>query len=334
MEQFRTMISISKKVFWMLLSGCLIAPAVLQAQGGYAGSILRMGIGSRSEAMGRAYTAFIGDPESAYYNPATIPFLEARIIDLSFRALPLDRSFAYVGFATRLRPKSKYAPTHTEDYQYGGLSLSWIHASVNKIDGRDLDGVKFGEYSNQQNAVRFSFSLRLRKEFAVGIGANVIWNQFPNLGKGGETVSSNSVSLDIGALLMPADGVWIGATLRHLNGKFSWDSNKLYERGTQKIDRFPKIWRFGVSTSRIYENLWLSFDVEGSDVFSLKTYAGAYYQLPANIGLRAGLRDGQPTFGASYGFAFLNKQAELHYAFVNRANELDAEHIFSWAFRF
>ncbi|MDQ7064126.1 MAG: hypothetical protein Q9P90_07750 [candidate division KSB1 bacterium] len=318
----------------MVLLAGLLMPLALQAQGGYAGSILRMGIGSRSEAMGRAYTAFIGDPESAYYNPATIPFLEARIIDISVRALPLDRTFAYFGFATRLRPKSKYAPTHTEDYQYGGLSLSWIHASVNNIEGRDFDGVKFGEYSNQQNALRFSFALRLRKELAIGIGAHIIWNRFPRLGKGGETVSSNSASLDIGVLVMPVEGLWLGVTLRHLNGKYSWDSNKLYERGTQKIDRFPKIWRVGVSTSRVLQNLWLSFDLEGSEVFAVKTYAGAYYQLPANLGLRVGLRGGQPTFGASYTFSFLSKQAALHYAFVNQANELNADHIFSWSFRF
>ncbi len=308
--------------------------AAVQAQGGYAGAVLRMGVGSRSEAMGRAYTAVVGDPEGAFYNPATIPFMQRRTIDLSVRALSLDRTFAYAGFALKLQPKSKFEPEDPEDFQYGGLSLSWLHASVSHIDGRDFDGQKFDTFSNNQNILRFSFALRVRKEFAVGLGAHIFWNRFPGLGREGKTISSNSASLDLGVLALPLEGVWVGATIRNINGKFTWDTSALYERGTQRIDDFPRIWRVGVATTRLLPHILLAADVEGSEQFAAKFYFGGLYRLPQGLELRAGLRDGQPTLGGGYSFTFAGKQAQLLYAYVNRENEIDAEHIFSWAFSF
>ncbi|RMD93480.1 MAG: hypothetical protein D6814_15595, partial [Calditrichaeota bacterium] len=170
-------------LFWIVVTAMLIPGSDIRAQGGYAGAILRMGLASRSEAMGRAYTAVVGNPESAYYNPATMTFMKLRMIDLSYRSLSLDRSFAYVGFATRLHPGEEKLPEEDKDYQYGGVALSWIHASVSNIDGRDLDGEKFATFSNTQNAFNFSFALRLNKRVSLGIATHILWNRFPTLSR-------------------------------------------------------------------------------------------------------------------------------------------------------
>ena len=308
--------------------------AELQAQGGYAGAILRMGLASKSEAMGRAFTAVVGNSESAFYNPASAPVADRRVVDLSFRALPLDRTFAYIGFATHLRPKSKYKPEDPEDFQYGGFSISWIYGSVANIEGRDFDGVKFGDFNNSQNVFNFTFALRFHRRLSVGMGAHVIWNRFPGLGKDNQTVSANSASLDFGLLLWPVDGLWIGATIRNFNGKYTWDSNKLYERGTQKIDRFPKIWRIGVATTKLYHRWLLTFDIEGSEVYNPKIYVGTSFQLRPRLELRGGLREGNLTLGAAYSFKLIRKQTWLHYAYVGQPNELSPEHVFSWSFEF
>ncbi|MFQ5633565.1 MAG: hypothetical protein ACE5I1_32780 [bacterium] len=311
----------------------MIANANLFAQGGYADALLQMGIGSRSEAMGRAYTAVVGNPESAFFNPASSTAMKRRMIDLSIRALPLDRSFAYVGFSTSIQPKSKSSENENQPLG-GGLALSWIHAGVSNIDGRDSDGEKFGSFSNNQNLVNFTFALRVSEQVALGLTARLLWNRFPGLGEDDATISSRAVGLDFGTLISVMDGVWLGAVYKNINAKFTWDSSELYERGTNTTDRFPQFWRIGFSTTRLHEKVLLAVDVEGSDKQDPRIYAGSDFQVLSQAHLRAGLRDGDLTFGAAYSFNIGKRSSTLHYAFVSQPNEVSTEHIFSWSFGF
>lgn len=316
-------------VIWLSL---LCVPVVLQAQGGYADALLRLGVGSRSEAMGRAYTAVVGDPESAYFNPAATTAMHSRMVDLSIRALPLDRRFVYIGFSTALQPGAKSVngrrPTG------GGLALSYIHAGVSNIDGRDSDGEKFGSFSNTQHLVNFSFALLPWPWLSVGVTGRLFWNRFPKLGEGEATIGSRAVGLDFGVLGVPLDGVWLGAVIKNINAKYTWDSSSLYERGTSTTDRFPKMWRLGVATSRLREGVLLALDVEGSDKQDPRVYAGTAIAFLQHAHIRLGLRAGDPTFGAAYYFRVGGRLSALHYAFVLRPDEVSPEHIFSWSFVF
>ena len=326
---------LNKKIWQAALLGVLLfgGKSAVFAQGGYADVLLRMGVASRSEAMGRAYTAVIGSPESAFYNPAASTAMESRMIDLSIRALPLDRSFSYVGFSTAIRPKSKNTDVQKQPLG-GGLALSWIRAGVSNIDGRDSDGEKFGSYSNSQNLVNFTFGLRPGERVAIGMTARLFWNRFPNIGEDDATVSSRAFGFDLGTLITLADGLWLGAVYKNINAKFSWDSGKLYERGTSTIDRFPKHWRIGVAISRLHKNFLFALDLESSDKQDPKLYAGGEYAILPQANLRAGIRDGNPAFGAAYRFALGSRVSYLHYAFVAQPDEVSAEHIFSWSFQF
>jgi hypothetical protein len=303
------------------------------AQGGYADALLQMGIGSRSEAMGRAYTAVVGDPESAFFNPASSTAMEKRMVDLSIRALPLDRSFAYLGFSTALRPKSKNRENDKQPLG-GGLALSWIHAGVSEIDGRDSDGEKFGSFSNNQNLVNFTFALRVKERVAIGLTTRLFWNRFPGLGEDGATISSRAFGFDFGMLISVTDGVWLGAVYKNFNAKFTWDSSALYERGKNTNNKFPQVWRIGFSTTRLYEKLLLAVDLESSDKQDPKIYAGGDFLVMQQTRLRAGLRDGDLTLGVAYSFQIGRRQSTLHYAFVSQPNEVRTEHIFSWSFGF
>lgn len=320
-------------LYCILLAAALLALPAREtfAQGGYAGVIHRMGIASRSEAMGRAYTAVVGNTESAFYNPATVTAMQQREVNLSFRALSLDRTFTYIGFATAIRPRAK---SGAQQPLNGGLALSWIHAAVSDIDGRDFDGEKFATFSNNQNSVRLAFALQVHPAVSIGLGGHVTWNQFPRLGRKDETVGASAAGLDFGVLFSGIEGVRIGVVYKNINAKFTWNSDKIYERGSSKVDDFPKIFRFGIATTRLYKNLLVSFDFEDSEQQESKLYFGGEYTLLPGVVLRTGLRDGNFSAGGAYTFDFIGKRSSLHYAFVDQPTSLDSEHVFSWSFAF
>ncbi|KAA3620174.1 MAG: hypothetical protein DWQ05_05440 [Calditrichaeota bacterium] len=306
----------------------------LFAQGGYAGAFLRMGLGARSESMGRAYTAISGSAESAYFNPASVTAMQDRGIDVSMRSLSLDRRFAYLGFSTAIKPGAKSGAKSGARVPEGGVALTWIHASTTNIDGRDSDGRKFDSFSNYENAINFSFGLKFSERFSAGITARTIWNNFPGLGTDDADMSSRSIGVDLGALVSPMQNVWLGAVIKNLNSKYNWNSDKIYERGTSTKDEFPQVWRLGIATRQINNKLLVAADIEGSKKFDPRFMFGAEYMVVQNALLRAGFRDGNPTFGAAYLFEFKGVAAGLHYAFASQADEIDSDHVFSWSFAF
>ena len=302
------------------------------AQGGYAGAFLRMGVAARSEAMGRAYVAVAQGSEAAFFNAGSTAFLPKPEINTSFRSLGLDRSFAYIGFATYLRPKpdssSSARPLNA------GMAVSWIHAGIDNIEARDFDGEKYATLSNSENAFALSFAIRPHDKFALGITARYVFNRLPGVKNDDGTLSATSFGFDFGALIEPIDGVRVGAAVRDINMKYTWNTQDVYEQGSSKTDKFPRGVTLGVAVNRIYPWLTIAADFEKRKFRDGVLHLGAQAAYREVVQLRAGLNDSQPTFGAGYRFDLLGRVSELHYAFATHSDNLDSEHIFGWAFIF
>jgi hypothetical protein len=300
------------------------------AQGGYAGAFLRMGIAARSEAMGRAYVAMVEGNESAFFNAASVAMFERREINTSFRPLTLDRTFAYIGIGLPIHPKADTSGRTLD----GGLSFSWIHAGVDNIDARDFDGEKTGTLSNSENAFNLSFALRPHPRVAIGLTGRVVMNRFPSVTQDNGTLSTSSFGFDFGALIEPLDGVRIGGTARNVNLKYTWNSQEVYERGTSKVNEFPRSVRVGVAISRLVPWLTLAADYEKREFRDATVHFGALASLKNMVQLRVGINEDQPTFGGGYVFDLFGRKSELHYAFVSHPENLDSDHVFGWAFVF
>ncbi len=326
MNRQKNILAIVSVIFVLLGSDLL-------AQGGYAGAFLRMGVASRSEAMGRAYTAVIGDPESAYYNPAAVTLTEGRTLDLSLRSMALDRTFSYAGFATQIRPSSD-DPDGERAPLDGGVAVSLIYAATSNIEGRDFDGVQFGTYENSEISANLTFAIKMHEKVSVGGTAHILASRFPGLGNEGQNMTTRSVGVDVGVLFLPVPGVTIGAVYKNINARYTWDSNPLYQRGTSTVDDFPKIWRIGIAATRLYKGLTLAVDVEGSRKYDPRFFFGASWQAMPHIMLRGGLRNGTPTLGADYSFTWGTRVTTIYYAFANNDLELAGTHVFTWSFRF
>ncbi len=310
----------------------ILSNNIAKAQGGYAGAFLRMGVAARSEAMGRAYVAVAQGSEAAFFNAASTAFLLRPEINTSFRSLGLDRSFAYIGFATYLRPKADSSSSAKP--LNAGMAVSWIHAGVDNIEARDFDGEKYATLSNSENAFALSFAIRPHEKFALGITARYVFNRLPGVKNDDGTLSATSFGFDFGALLEPIDGVRLGAAVRDINMKYTWNTQDVYDPGSSKTDKFPRGVTFGVAVNRIYPWLTFAADFEKRKFRDGILHLGAQAAYREVVQLRAGINDSQPTFGAGYRFDLFGRTSELHYAFATHSDNLDSEHIFGWAFIF
>ncbi|MGH7496465.1 MAG: hypothetical protein ACREOO_29295 [bacterium] len=300
------------------------------AQGGYAGAFLRNGIGPRSEAMGRAYVAMVEGNESAFFNPASVALFQYSELTASLRVMSLDRSFEYLSFGLPIRPKADSSAKVVN----GGLSLSWIHAGVDNISARDLDGQEYGSLSNSENAFNLSFGLAPDPRLAIGVTGRVVLNRLNGVTRDEGTLSTSSFGFDLGAIVQLIDGVRVGVAANNLSLKYTWKTEEVYERGTQRIDKFPKTLRAGVAVSRFTDWLTVSAELEKGEFRNGRLHFGALANFNPGVQLRAGLSDGQPALGGGYRFGLFGKQSELHYAFAAFGDQLDSDHVFGWVFIF
>ncbi|HEX9971787.1 MAG TPA: PorV/PorQ family protein [bacterium] len=323
----------SWKISIILIGLCLLAVVgTIHADDGIlAGAFLRMGLGARANAMGGAFTGVAEGAVAAYYNPAGIPFLEKREIMLSYRFLSLDRNFNYIGFATGVRPKVEEGSR--ELALNGGLALSWIHAGVDNIDGRDFAGNHYQDFSNSEHAFALSFGVMpIKNMLAIGLTGRVLYNRFPDMGDDNATISDTGLGVDLGVLVKPLPYLSVGFVIKNINAKYSWKTDKLWEKDIDKIDRFPSTVRGGIALRYPYPWLLLAADIEKNNQQDLIYFIGTEALFLDQFAARAGLNNGSLTLGAGYLFQLFSRSVQIQYAFVTKKYDAASEHIFSWVF--
>jgi hypothetical protein len=323
-----------KKIAILMMSMLFLAQGgfAKDGDGGYAGAFLRMGIGARAKAMGDAFSAVPEDAFSGIYNPALLPHLAGRQAAISFAFLPLDRKLDYVGYAQPLNPKR--AEGEDEAPLRAGFALAWIHAGVNNIDGRDLAGNHTQDYSFSENAFYLSFALSPHKKFSLGVSGKVLYSRIPDISSDNSALTSRGFGLDIGAYFSPIPDLNMAVVLRDNMSKYTWNTEKVWERGTSVTNPFPKVMRAAVAYRPPMRWLLVSAEVEDSKEQNPRYHVGAEAHMPEIGALRVGLDDGRPTFGLGFGFKVLGTLLDLNYAYVAPDEAPGADHIFSWHFGF
>ena len=322
----------SKITITILLAFLFIALKNIHADDGIlAGAFMRMGLGARANAMGNAYTGVAEGTVAAYYNPGGIPFLESRQVMLSYRFLSLDRNFNYIGFATGVRPKVE--EESGEVALNAGLAISWIHAGVDNIDGRDFAGNHYQDFSNSEHAFALSFGVMpITNVLAIGLTGKVLYNRIPDIGDDNAAISDFGLGVDLGVLFKPLPYVSVGFTVKDINAKYDWKTDKVWEKDIDKIDRFPQTFRGGIAVRYPYPWLLLAFDLEKNNQQDMKYFLGTEALFQNKFAARAGLNNGSLTLGGGYIFELFKRPVQIQYAFVTKKYDVAAEHIFSWVF--
>lgn len=298
--------------------------------GGYAGAFLRMGLGARPHALGGAYTAVAEGSYAGYYNPGGLPRSADREFNFSYRSLSLDRTFNYLGCVIPIQPKVKSG----EKTFNAGIHLGWIHAGVDNIDGRDGDGRHYETFSNSENAFAFGFAIQPQSWLSVGFTTKILYNRFPKMTKDNETLTSKGLGFDLGLLVTPISHLSVGVLVKDLRSKYTWNTEKVWERGTTTYNPFPVILKFGLAYRLLNDRLLVAADIEDNKKQPEKYHFGAEFVPYPRVALRAGFDTDAPTFGLGYGFKFWKIYSVLDYAFLTNDIAPSDEHVFSWSFHF
>jgi len=215
-----------------------------------------------------------------------------------------------------------------------GLSVGWLSAGVNEIDGRDFDGNHTTMYSSNENAFFLAFAFHPISQLSVGLTGKILYNRFPGLIGDGESMSATGVAFDIGFMVRPVSFLSIGLTFKDLQGKVTWDSQDLYERGTQSVDRLLSGIRGGMAGTFFQEKLTVFTELEKTDSWPVVFSGGVEVQPFEGFWIRSGLWRWQFTFGGGYRFHVWKIGAQLDYAYVPDTITPRGNHIFSWSFIF
>jgi hypothetical protein len=297
---------IKKSIFFLsfifLLFSSLSAQTVV---GKYAGEFLAIGVGGRALGMGGAHTAIVNDVTAGYWNPAGL----ARI-DYPQVALMHEEHFGDLvnyNYAAAAIPYGK-------DMSFG---LSVIRLGVDGIpDTRDalydangdgfldintdrLDYSKITEFNNTDWAFYLSFAKRQSDNFYWGANVKIIRRDLAEY-------SATGVGFDVGAVYMPMEDLYLGATVQDVTTTLvAWSTGR-----NELISPTAKVgvaYAFHILGGRVLPVHDLDIRFEGRDYasyfnigpVSFDSHFGVEYTYDNLFSVRAGYNDvKQFTIGA------------------------------------
>ncbi|MFH1011026.1 MAG: hypothetical protein V1784_07315 [bacterium] len=317
-------------VAWTILFLC--APLLYGGtNGGMAGAFGRMGAGARAKSLGDAYTGFADGPWAIYYNPGALPFLEKREFSSAISILALDRSLHFLSFATPLHPKTGKVRTDA------GFGIGWLHAGIGDIDSRGFDGEPLDRMNQSSNLFFFSFANRFHPKVGVGITAKVAYETFGEIGEGGTSIDGQGFGLDFGVHSRPIENLFVGAQVKDIALKTTWNTTGYWTQGTTKSDKWPVQYRLGAAY-RPLNGLLASADIEGSSEGDWRPHIGAEFmeQLTPRqtFALRAGLSNEDIAFGFGLYFAFWRVLSKVDFAYVVESIAPEDTQVLSWSVEF
>jgi len=265
--------------------------------GGFAGGFLRYGLDARSESMGRSGVADGSDGFSFFYNPANIAFVTESEVMTNYRFLSMDRNFIYVGYLT---PLNKNIGLKKEAV----LAVGVLYAGVTDIDGRDNDGNHFGTFSFNENMFHISFSMKPKEYLSFGVTSKILYSRFPELDGNDETVSSLGIGIDVGLVYNTPfhKNLFLAVAVKDLKAKYSWNSNKVWSKGTDKNDYFPTQYEFGASWRTPFnENFLLNASTtltsENTSLYHFGVEFSERFENDREMAFRLGTNSGQLSAG-------------------------------------
>lgn len=301
--------------------------------GGQAGSFLWMGLGADRVAMGDCGTGMLNSNAAWYYNPAGLPYMPDRRASLGYRSMALDRSIMHIGFAT---------PVYSEEGLDAGLSVGFVRAGTDEIDGRDSNGEHFDMLSYSDNLIHGSFALKPHEMLTVGITIKWIIGAIPDILPENANQYSYAMGLDFGMLFLPRENLRFGFQIRDINARYNWESSDVWgDSNNPKEDRLPNLVRIGASwdaikTLSVAADLIINTTQIGDDSDAFEPHFGAEWQHPLNRNqgfiIRSGYNGEAPTFGMGFIMRVGKVKTRLDYAFIMEQVAPSGSHLIGWNF--
>ncbi|MGC9364654.1 MAG: PorV/PorQ family protein [Fidelibacterota bacterium] len=198
--------------FLLILTALTTVPLAktVTKTGTTAAKFLAIGIGSRANGMGDAFTAVADDGTAMYWNPAGIAHLNRMEIVSNYSQWIADINLMYFGLVLPFQ-------------QYGTFGINATHLAVGEMEvTTEANPEGTGEFFNSGSyAVGLSYAKVLTDRFSIGGNLKYINEYIMNS-------SAGSVALDIGTLFFsPFWGIRFGASISNFGGKMQMTGEDL-----------------------------------------------------------------------------------------------------------
>ncbi len=317
-----------------------LIPVFYFAQNLGPGSFARMGFYARGIGMGNAMSAVVSGNLTGYYNPAVAVYQKDNSVNVGYSFLSLDRSLNFLSFTKRfelgrrLTDEGVYSPPRS----VAGLSFGVLNSGVSGIEERDNQGIKTGDISTSENMFFLSLSNTFTKKLSIGITFKFYDYKLY------KDVKSSGLGFDFGAVYKFNEALTLALSVRDLNAKYRWDTNKLYGlAGRTTEDKFLIQKSFGVayflkSLNLLVATEFISFKKD-YNIFR----AGAEWQIYSGLFLRAGIDEvnlsdfnqpAKPSLGFSYSRNIKGWLIGFDYAYVFEPYSLSAINVIGLNIKF
>ncbi|MCB9365775.1 MAG: hypothetical protein H6508_01110 [Calditrichaeota bacterium] len=299
--------------------------------GGYGGAFTRVGAAVRAQGMGNAFTAVAQGPSALYFNPGALSFQTVSEFNASSRSMALDRRVDFLAFSTPLHPRAAEGKVVN-----AGVAVGWLHAGVSDIDSRDFDGRPLEEIKMSSNVFQFGFGVQFSEKVGAGLAAKVVYETFGKIADDNSSVNGDGFGADFGVYAKPIDHLTLGAQLKDLNTKTTWNTSNYWSQGQATSDEWPMQMRFGAA----YEQSGLlgAFDIESSKMGETRIHVGAEGRTQITdqqwIAGRLGLDHDALNFGVGLGFEFWKVLSKVDLVYALESVAPDNSVAVSWGVEF
>ncbi|MCL4305209.1 hypothetical protein KJZ99_04795 [bacterium] len=316
---------------YIILSLLLATSLHAGTNGGLGGAFTRVGAGVRAQAMGNAFTAVAEGPSALYFNPGALPFHTTSEFSASSRSMALDRRVDYLAFSTPLHPKAAEGQVVN-----AGVAVGWLHAGVGDIDSRDFDGRPLEMIDMSSNVFQFGFGVQFTEKIGAGIAAKVVYETFGKIADDNSSVNGNGFGVDAGIFAKPIEHLRLGAQLKDVNTKTTWNTSNYWSQGTSKVDEWPLQYRLGAAYEQ--KGLLGALDIEGSEEGEVKVHVGAEGRTWVTdrqwVAGRVGLDHDNLNFGIGLGFEFWKVLSKVDLTYTLESIAPDDAIAVSWGVEF
>ena len=271
----------------LLLSLMVTTP--IQAGGTNSFNFLQMGVGSRAQGMGNAFTAVPSDINSIYFNPASIGF--SYHPTLMFFHGQLYEEMALENFTAIYPGLNHFTLT---------FGLSYLHLpAIDKyeIDPSSGEAIPLGDFRIYDFVPQLGVGYQLASNFSLGMQVKYLQERI-------DDITASGVAFDFGALYqIPIDFLTIGGSIQNLGPKITYDQVK---------ENLPLTYRLGLAYQLSAYMVTFAFDGVKTTGEEWRFYPGLELEVMNSVALRAGYQF-QNDIGAGYnvglGFKFLDNYA-------------------------
>ncbi|MEN3045402.1 MAG: PorV/PorQ family protein [Candidatus Hydrothermales bacterium] len=163
---------------------------------GMPGSFMLYSPSAKSFALGSAYTAFVGDPASIYFNPSGIAESNPQEIQFSQSFLPLGGNYGWIGY---VRPTKKI----------GNFGCGFLFMNSGKTKITDPENKFGGNFVHFESALFLTYAREFSNYFDFGFSYKLLYKSISRF-------SSVGHAFDLGFIFLPQNVLKIGVSFLNL----------------------------------------------------------------------------------------------------------------------